>query len=95
MRSGGTLLTITTVQRLLAGNCNAMSRLLLTHAESLLRCYDRESLVFMRDRTILEIDMIEASLYPKEKQSEHEKAHEQLTVLDLILDYEEDGGEPC
>lgn len=85
------MLTLSKVQTLLNGNVDKDSRVLLTDAESILRCYDADTMEFMRKRTIDEINRLNASLYPHEHQEEITKANYQLTVLDLILNHNEEG----
>lgn len=86
------MLQLETCLKLMAGSCSRDSRLLLSHAESLLRSYDEESMQFMRKRTIEELDQLAASMYPKHYKDRIKKLSEQLSVLDMILNHEEEGG---
>lgn len=85
------MLTMTEIQTLLNGNCDKNSRLLLTHAESIVRNYEVETISFMRNRTIEELDHLHASLYPKQHKPRIQELNELLSVLDLILNHNEEG----
>lgn len=85
------MLSIHTINHLKSGNVSKESRLLLNEAESLLQNYDSDSLVWLREKTITEINRLDAS-FSKPDKIEYRRAQRQLSVLDMIINHDEVGG---